>query len=69
MVAAFPIAPLLAEQSKLQLTWPGNAPFNWNAAFTLALTNVSKGTWTAQQAQDETVKEVKKLIIDYIAAK
>jgi ABC-type glycerol-3-phosphate transport system substrate-binding protein len=67
VVAAFPIAPLLVEQAKYQLTWPGNAPFNWNAAFTLALTNLSKGTWTAQQAHDETVKAVQKLIVNYVA--
>jgi multiple sugar transport system substrate-binding protein len=69
VVAAFPIAPLLVEQAKHQLTWPGNAPFNWNAPFTLGLTNLSKGTWTAQQAHTETVKAVKQLIVNYIAAK
>jgi ABC-type glycerol-3-phosphate transport system substrate-binding protein len=69
VAASFPIAPLLAAQAKYQLTWPGNAPYNWNAPFLLGLTNISKGTWTAQQAHDETVKAVKKLAVDYIAAK
>jgi ABC-type glycerol-3-phosphate transport system substrate-binding protein len=66
--AAFPIAPLLAEQAKSQLTWPGNAPYNWNAPFLLGITNLSKGTWTAQQAHTETVKAVQQLIVQYIAA-
>jgi multiple sugar transport system substrate-binding protein len=69
VAASFPIAPLLAEQAKHQLTWPGNAPYNWNAPFLLGLTNISKGTWDAQRAHDETVKAVKKLAVDYIAAK
>jgi ABC-type glycerol-3-phosphate transport system substrate-binding protein len=68
VAASFPIAPLLAEQSKHQLTWPGNAPFNWNAPFLLGLTNISKGTWDAANAQSETVKAVKKLVVDYIAS-
>jgi multiple sugar transport system substrate-binding protein len=68
VAASFPIAPLLAEQSKHQLTWPGNAPFNWNAPFLLGLTNISKGTWDAAKAQSETVKAVKKLVVDYIAS-
>lgn len=67
VAASFPIAPLLSEQAKHQLTWPGNAPFNWNAPFLLALTNISKGTWDAQKAQTETVKAVKKLVVDNIA--
>jgi ABC-type glycerol-3-phosphate transport system substrate-binding protein len=67
VVAAFPIAPLLVEQAKHQLTWPGNAPYDWNSAFTLGFTNLSKGKWTAQQAQDETVKAVQKLIVSYVA--
>ena len=68
VVTAFPIAPLLVEQAKQQLTWPGNAPFNWGAPFLLGFTNISKGTWTAEQAHEETVKSVQKLIIDYIAS-
>ncbi len=67
VVAAFPIAPVLVAQSKYQLDWPGNAPFNWNAPFTLALTNLSKGTWTAAQAQQETVAAVNALIKAYKA--
>jgi ABC-type glycerol-3-phosphate transport system substrate-binding protein len=67
VVAAFPIAPLLVEQAKYQLTWPGNAPFNWNAPFNLGLTNLSKGTWTAQQAHEATVKAVNDLIVNYVA--
>jgi multiple sugar transport system substrate-binding protein len=68
VASSFPIAPLLAEQAKHQLTWPGNAPYNWNAPFLLGLTNISKGTWDAQTAHTETVKAVKKLAVDYIAA-
>lgn len=68
VAASFPIAPLLSEQAKHQLTWPGNAPFNWNAPFLLGLTNISKGTWDAQTAHTETVKAVKKLVVDYIAS-
>lgn len=64
---AFPIAPLLVKQAKYQLTWPGNAPFDWNSAFNLGLTNLSKGTWTAQQAHDATVKAVQGLIVNYVA--
>lgn len=64
---AFAIAPLLVEQAKHQLTWPGNAPFDWNSPFNLGLTNLSKGTWTAQQAHEETVKAVQKLIVNYVA--
>jgi multiple sugar transport system substrate-binding protein len=67
VVAAFPIAPLLVEQAKYQLTWPGNAPYDWNAVFNLGLTNVSKGTWTAQQAHEATVKAVNDLIVNYVA--
>jgi multiple sugar transport system substrate-binding protein len=69
VAASFPIAPLLAEQAKHQLTWPGNAPYNWNAPFLLGLTNISKGTWDAQKAHTETVKAVKQLAVNYIAAK
>lgn len=65
---AFPIAPLLAEQAKAQLTWPGNAPYNWNAPFLLGITNLFKGTWTAEQAHSETVKAVQQLIVQYLAA-
>jgi hypothetical protein len=68
VAASFPIAPLLAAQAKHQLTWPGNAPYNWNAPFLLGLTNISKGTWDAQTAHTETVKAVKKLAVDYIAS-
>ena len=68
VASSFPIAPLLAEQAKHQLTWPGNAPYNWNAPFLLGLTNISKGTWDAQTAHTETVKAVKKLAVDYIAS-
>ena len=63
VVAAFPFAPAMAEQAKSQLVWPGNAPFKWNAPFLLGLTNLSKGTWTAEQAHAETVKAVKALMI------
>lgn len=69
VAAKFPIAPLLVEQAKHQLVWPGNAPFDWNAPFNLGLTNLSKGTWTAQQAHDETVKAVQALIVNYVAGK
>ena len=68
VIKAFPIAPLLVEQAKSQLTWPGNAPYAWNAPFLLGLTNLSKGIWTAQQAHDATVKAVQQLIVQYIAA-
>lgn len=61
--AGFPFAATLAEQAKSQLKWPGNAPFKWNAPFLLGLTNLSKGTWTAEQAHEETIKAVKKLMI------
>ena len=61
--AGFPFAATLAEQAKSQLAWPGNAPFKWNAPFLLGLTNLSKGTWTADQAHQETVAAVKKLMI------
>lgn len=68
VAASFPIAPLLSQQATHQLTWPGNAPFNWNAPFLLALTNISKGSWTAQKAHDETVAAVKTLVVNYIAS-
>jgi ABC-type glycerol-3-phosphate transport system substrate-binding protein len=68
VVSAYPIAPLLAKQATSQLTSTGNAPYNWNAPFILGLTNISKGTWTAEQAQDATVKAVQKLIVQYLSA-
>jgi ABC-type glycerol-3-phosphate transport system substrate-binding protein len=64
---SFAIAPLLVKQAEHQLTWPGNAPFDWNAPFNLGLTNISKGTWTGQQAHEETVKAVQQLIVNYVA--
>lgn len=63
VAAGFPFAATLAEQAKAQLAWPGNAPFKWNAPFLLGLTNLSKGTWTPEQAHQETVAAVKKLMI------
>jgi len=68
VATAFPFAATMAKQAKSQLIWPGNAPFKWNAPFLLGLTNISKGTWDAQTAHTETVKAVKKLAVDYIAA-
>jgi multiple sugar transport system substrate-binding protein len=68
VVAAYPIAPVLAAQGKSQLTSTGNAPFNWDAPFLLGLTNLSKGTWTAEQAHDATVKAVQKLIVQNLSA-
>ncbi|WP_327010568.1 extracellular solute-binding protein [Dactylosporangium sp. NBC_01737] len=63
VAAGFPLAATLAEQASAQLAWPGNAPFKWNAPFLLGLTNLSKGTWTPDQAHEETIKAVKKLMI------
>ena len=63
VAAGFPLAATLAEQASAQLAWPGNAPFKWNAPFLLGLTNLSKGTWTPEQAHEETIKAVKKLMI------
>ncbi len=68
VVAGFPFAATPAEQAKAQLAWPGNAPFKWNAPFLLGLTNLSKGTWTPEQAQQETVAAVKKLMIAQLGA-
>jgi multiple sugar transport system substrate-binding protein len=63
VAAGFPFAATLASQASAQLAWPGNAPFKWNAPFLLGLTNLSKGTWTAEQAHEETIKSVKQLMI------
>jgi ABC-type glycerol-3-phosphate transport system substrate-binding protein len=68
VVSAYPIAPILTKQATSQLTSTGNAPYNWNAPFVLGLTNLSKGTWTAEQAHDATVKAVQKLIVQYLSA-
>lgn len=68
VVSAYPIAPVLTKQAKSQLTSTGNAPYNWNAPFILGLTNISKGTWTAEQAHAETAKAVQKLIVQYLSS-
>ncbi len=68
VAASFPFAAALAEQAKAQLAWPGNAPFKWNAPFLLGLTNLSKGTWTPEQAHEETINAVKKLMIAQMGA-
>jgi multiple sugar transport system substrate-binding protein len=68
VATGFPFAATLADQASAQLAWPGNAPFKWNAPFLLGLTNLSKGTWTPEQAHDETIKSVKKLMIAQLGA-
>ena len=40
----FPFGTVLNEQSRHQLAWPGDAPYDWNTPFVQALTNLSKGT-------------------------
>jgi ABC-type glycerol-3-phosphate transport system substrate-binding protein len=63
----FPFGKVLNTQSQHQLTWPGNAPYDWNTPFVQALTNLSKGTWTAAQSHEKTVATVQKLIVQYLA--
>ncbi len=68
VATGFPFAATLAQQASAQLAWPGNAPFKWNAPFLLGLTNLSKGTWTPEQAHQETINAVKKLMIAQLGA-
>ena len=58
---------VLNEQSRHQLAWPGDAPYDWNTPFVQALTNLSKGTWTPAQCHEKTVATVQKLIVNYLA--
>ncbi len=66
-VSAFPFGAVLNAQSRHHLAWPGDAPYDWNTPFVQALTNLSKGTWTAAEAQEKTVATVKQLIVNYVA--
>jgi ABC-type glycerol-3-phosphate transport system substrate-binding protein len=61
--AGFPFGTVLNQQSGHPLAWPGDAPFDWNAPFVQALTNLSKGTWTPEQCHTNTVNAVHKLIV------
>ncbi len=63
----FPFGTVLNEQSRHQLAWPGDAPYDWNTPFVQALTNLSKGTWTPAQCHEKTVATVQKLIVNYLA--
>lgn len=67
VTASFPIGPLLAEQSKLQEQWPG-VPYPLTPIFSESVTNLFKGTWTAQQAHDNTVKSTKAAIAKYLSS-
>ena len=62
-----PPAPILAEQSKGILAWPGT-PYDINAPFSLAIANLYKGTWTPQQCREETVKATKDAIVKYFTS-
>jgi ABC-type glycerol-3-phosphate transport system substrate-binding protein len=60
-------APILAEQSKGILAWPGT-PYEINPIFQLAISNLYKGTWTPQQCREETVKATKDAIVKYFTS-
>jgi multiple sugar transport system substrate-binding protein len=62
-----PPAPILAEQSKGILAWPGT-PYDINAIFQLAISNLYKGTWTPQQCREETVKATNDAIVKYFTS-
>jgi ABC-type glycerol-3-phosphate transport system substrate-binding protein len=62
-----PPAPILAEQSKGILAWPGT-PYDINAIFQLAIANLYKGSWTPQQCREETVKATKDAIVKYFTS-
>jgi ABC-type glycerol-3-phosphate transport system substrate-binding protein len=62
-----PPAPILAEQSKGILAWPGT-PYDINSIFQLAISNLYKGTWTPVQCRDETVKATNEAIVKYFTA-
>ncbi len=67
VVAKFPFTKILATQAQGQLQWPG-VPYgaDMDKVFGAAFANMSKGTWTPKQANDETVKAVKDLIVKYL---
>jgi multiple sugar transport system substrate-binding protein len=67
VAASFPIGPILAQQAKLQEQWPG-VPYPLGPIFTEAATKLFKGTWTGQQAHDNTVKATKDAIAKYLSS-
>ena len=69
VVAKYPFTKILATQAQGQLQWPG-LPYggDMDKVFGAAFSNLAKGTWTPKQANDETVKSVKDLIVKYLTS-
>ncbi len=69
VIAKYPFTKILATQAQSQLQWPG-VPYgaDMDKVFGAAFANLSKGTWTPKQANDETVKAVKDLIVKYLTS-
>ena len=69
VVKAHPFTSTLATQAAGQLQWPG-LPFggDLDKVFGAAFSNLSKGTWTPKQANDETVKAARDLIVKYLTS-
>lgn len=67
VIAKYPFTKILATQAQGQLQWPG-VPYgaDMDKVFGAGFANMSKGTWTPKQANDETVKAVKDLIVKYL---
>lgn len=66
VVESFPIAPVLVEQGQYSQENPA-APFDLQAPFQTAVTNLYRGEWTAQQAHDGFVQAVKDAIVTYLS--
>lgn len=66
VVEAFPIAPVLVQQGQYNLSNPA-APFDLQAPFQTAVTNLYRGEWTPQQAHDGFVQSVKDAIVTYLS--
>ncbi len=64
----YPFTAVLGKQAQGMLQWPGVPYPDIDKVFGNGLTNMRKGTWTPQQAHDETVKATKDLITKWLSS-